>query len=48
VAILGSPSYVHVTLGGTDGDPQVMSAIAEKVDAALAPGKYDPLFVHSR
>ena len=48
VAVLGSPSYVHVTFDGTDSDPQVMSAIAEKVDAALASGKYDPLFVQSR
>ena len=41
VAVLGSPSYVHVTFDGTDGDPQVMSAIAATVDAALASGQYD-------
>ena len=45
VAVLGSPSYVHVTFDSTDSDPQVMSAIAEKVDAALASGQYDALFV---
>ncbi len=48
VAVLGSPSYVHVTFDGSDGDPQMMSAIAAKVDAALASGQYDPLFVQSR
>ena len=36
---------MHVTFDGSDGDPQVMSAIAATVDTALASGKYDPLFV---
>lgn len=28
----------------TDGDPQVMSAIAKQLDAASATGRYDGLF----
>ena len=31
--------------GRADGDPQVMSAIAARLDAALATGQYDALFV---
>jgi hypothetical protein len=46
VAVLGSPSYVYLTMD--EGDPQIMSAIAATVDAELATGRYDRLFVASR
>ena len=45
VAVLGTPEYVSVSMEGEDGDPDAMSAIAAKLDAALATGKYDALFV---
>jgi hypothetical protein len=32
-------------MDGSDGDPQVMSAIGAALDAALATGRYDALFV---
>jgi hypothetical protein len=43
VAVLGTPSYVYLTMD--DGDPQIMSAIAASVDAELATGRYGRLFV---
>jgi hypothetical protein len=45
VAVIGSPEYVYVTLEGDDGDPGAMSSLAAKLDAALATGRYDALFV---
>ena len=45
VSVFGSPSYVTVSMDAPEGDPQSMSAIAAKLDAALASGKYDALFV---
>ncbi len=43
VSVFGS--YVAVAMDAPEGDPQSMSAIAAKLDAALASGKYDALFV---
>ena len=45
VSVIGSPSYVQVSMDGDDSDPSVMSAIGAKLDAALASGRYDALFV---
>lgn len=45
VSVLGTPSYVSVSMSGSDGDPEVMAAIAKALDQALASGRYDPLFV---
>lgn len=45
VSVIGSPEYVYVTLEGEDADRDAMSAIAARLDAALATGKYDALFV---
>ena len=44
VAVIGSPTYIYVSMDAPEGDPQVMSAIAAKLDAALATGRYDALF----
>jgi hypothetical protein len=46
VTNLGTPEYVNVSMSGDDSDPQAMSAIAAALDAALASGRYDALFVH--
>ena len=45
VSVIGSPEYVYVSLEGEDGDPDAMSSIAAKLDAAFATGSYDALFV---
>jgi hypothetical protein len=45
VSVIGSPEYVYVTMEGADGDPDAMSSIATTLDAALATGRYDALFV---
>jgi hypothetical protein len=45
VWVIGSPTYVQVSMDTADSDPEVMSAIAAKLDAALATGRYDALFV---
>jgi hypothetical protein len=45
VTAVGSPSYVSVTMDMDGSDPEVMSAIGAAVDAALASGRYDALFV---
>jgi hypothetical protein len=45
VSVIGSPEYIYVTLEGEDADRDAMSAIATRLDAALATGKYDALFV---
>jgi hypothetical protein len=45
VSVIGSPEYIYVTLEGNDGDPDAMSSIATMLDAALATGRYDALFV---
>jgi hypothetical protein len=44
VAVIGSPTYIYVSMDAPEGDPQVMSAIGAKLDAALATGNYDALF----
>lgn len=44
VSLIGAPEYVYVTLEGDDGDPDAMTALAARIDAALATGKYDALF----
>lgn len=44
VSVIGSPTYVHISMDTDDGDPQVMSAIGAKLDAALASSRYDALF----
>jgi hypothetical protein len=43
IAVIGTPSYVYVSMGS--GDPQIMSAVAASVDAELATRRYDALFV---
>jgi hypothetical protein len=48
VSVIGSPSYVTVSMDAPQGDPQAMSAIGAKLDAALRSGKYDSLFVVTR
>ena len=45
VWIAGTPSYVSVSMDAPQGDPQTMTAVGAKLDAALASGKYDHLFV---
>jgi hypothetical protein len=45
VSVIGSPTYVHVSMDRGDSDAQLMSAIGAKLDAALASGRYDALFV---
>ena len=45
VSVVESPWYVSVSMDAPDGDPKVMTAIAARIDAALATGKYDALFV---
>lgn len=45
VAVLGTPEYVYVSMEGEDGQPAAMTAIAAKLDAALATGNYDALFL---
>ena len=45
VWIVGSPSSVSVSMDAPQGEPQIMSAVGAKLDAALASGKYDALFV---
>jgi hypothetical protein len=45
VSVIGSPTYVNVSMDGADSDPQVMSAVSATLDAALASGRYDALFV---
>ena len=45
LSVIGSPPYVYISMDAPEGDPQVMSAIAAKLDAALASGRYDALFV---
>ena len=45
VAVLGTPEYVYVSMEGEDGQPDAMSSIATKLDAALATRNYDALFV---
>jgi hypothetical protein len=45
LSVIGSPPYVYISMDAPEGDPQVMSAIAAKLDAALATGHYDALFV---
>jgi hypothetical protein len=45
VAVLGTPEYVYVSMEGEDADQDAMSSIAAKLDAALATGRYDTLFV---
>jgi hypothetical protein len=48
VSVIGSPSYVTVSMDAPQGHPQAMSAIGAKLDAALRSGKYDSLFVVTR
>jgi hypothetical protein len=43
LAVIASPAYVYVSMD--EGDPQIMSAIGARLDAALATGRYDALFV---
>jgi hypothetical protein len=45
VAVIGSPTYVNVSMDTDASDPEVMSAIGTALDAALASGRYDALFV---
>jgi hypothetical protein len=45
VSVVDSPGYVYISMDAPDGDPQAMKAIATKLDAALATGEYDALFV---
>jgi hypothetical protein len=45
VSVIGSPTYVNVSMDGAEGDPQVMSTVSARLDAALASGRYDALFV---
>jgi hypothetical protein len=45
VSVIGSPSYVYVSMSGNDSDPQLMAEIAASLDKALASGRYDALFV---
>ena len=45
VSVIGSPSYVSVSMDAPEGDPQAMATIAARLDAALTSGKYDALFV---
>ena len=45
VSVIGTPTYVHVSMEPQEGDPQLMSAVAATIDAALATGRYDALFV---
>ena len=44
VSVVGSPEYVDISMDTDGSDPQVMSAIAAALDAALATGRYDALF----
>jgi hypothetical protein len=44
-SVIGSPEYVYVTMEGDDGDPDAMTSLATTLDAALATGRYDALFV---
>lgn len=48
ISVLGTPSYVSVSLQGVDGDPELMTRIAASLDAVLATGRYDALFVASK
>lgn len=46
VSVLGSPTDVTVSNdSAADADPQVMAKVAAAVDAALATGRDDALFV---
>jgi hypothetical protein len=45
VSVIGSPTYVSVSMDDSDSDPQAMSAIGARLDLALASGRYDSLFV---
>lgn len=44
--VIGDPEYVSLSMDTDGSDPQVMSAIAEALDAALATGRYDALFIN--
>jgi len=46
VTVGESPSYVSVY--SLAGPPDVMAAVAASLDAALATGRYDPLFAAAR
>ncbi len=39
------PSYVMVTMDAEEGDPVFMAALARRLDASLASGQFDALFV---
>ncbi|MEO5894918.1 MAG: hypothetical protein ABIS06_04400 [Vicinamibacterales bacterium] len=45
LAVIESPGYVSVSMDAPEGDSKVMAAIAARIDAALATGNYDALFV---
>jgi hypothetical protein len=45
VSVVHSPPYVSVSMDGAESDPQAMSAIGARLDAALAGGRHDALFV---
>ena len=44
VSVVGSPEYLDISMDTDGSDPQVMSAIAAVLNAALATGRYDALF----
>jgi hypothetical protein len=44
VSVVDSPPYVNVSMDGPASDPQVISAIGARLDAALADGRFDALF----
>ena len=45
VTVADRPSYVTVSLDGSDGDPATMERIAKGLDAIIATGELDDLFV---
>jgi hypothetical protein len=45
VTVIGSPTYVTVTMDMDGSDPRVMSEVGAAIDAALASRRYDALFV---
>jgi hypothetical protein len=45
VSVIGTPTYLHVSMDALEGDPQLMSAVAATINAALATGRYDALLV---